>query len=147
MSENQRPQNYDNHARIVPAFHLVAFPILAINLLWSLYRVVTAFSWVALLASLVAVALLIVLFCARLFALAVQDRLIRLEMRLRMKEALPADLQARIGEFTIPQLVALRFAGDEELPDLARKVLADGIGERKTIKKMIRNWQGDYARV
>jgi hypothetical protein len=85
-------------------------------------------------------------FAARVFALTVQDRVIRLEMRLRMKDVLPADLQPRILEFTPGQLVALRFASDGELPDLARAVLKDGIKDKKTIKQMITHWQADELR-
>jgi hypothetical protein len=140
-------QNYANHVRLVPLYHQVAFPILAVNLLWSLYQAVRAFSFATVLGAAVAFALLVIFFYARVFALAAQDRLIRLEMRLRMQQLLPPDLKARINEFTVAQLVSLRFASDEELPDLARKVLADNIQDRKSIKKMIRNWQGDYVRV
>jgi hypothetical protein len=84
---------------------------------------------------------------ARLFALKVQDRVIRLEMRLRMQEVLPPDMRARIPEFSPSQLVALRFAGDEELAELARKVLGEKIEDRTVIKKMIRKWSPDYLRV
>jgi hypothetical protein len=76
----------------------------------------------------------------------VQDRVIRLEMHLRLKQLLPAELQPRIQEFTVGQLVSLRFASDAELPDLARKVLDEKLSDRKTIKKLIRNWQPDFLR-
>ncbi len=85
-------------------------------------------------------------FEARLFALAVQDRVIRLEERLRYERVLPADLQARCGEFSIGQIVALRFACDAELPALARKVLDDKLTERKAIKQLVKNWKPDYLR-
>jgi hypothetical protein len=67
-------------------------------------------------------------------------------MRLRMQELLPADLKARIPEFSVAQLVSLRFAGDGELPELARKVLDEKLEDRKKIKKLIRNWQADLLR-
>lgn len=140
-------QTYDNHVRLVPLYHQVAFPILAINLVWSLYQAVRAFSFSTVLGAAVAFALLVIFFYARVFALTAQDRVIRVEMRLRMQQLLPPDLKARLNEFTIAQLVSLRFASDEELPELARKVLTDKIQDRKAIKKMIRNWQGDYVRV
>jgi len=76
----------------------------------------------------------------------VQDRVIRLEMRLRMREILPADLHPRIAEFTPGQLVALRFAGDRELPVLARRVLDERLQDRKAIKQMITDWQADHLR-
>jgi len=81
-----------------------------------------------------------------LFALAVQDRLIRLEMQLRMQNILPVALRSRISDFTVGQLVALRFASDAELPALAGKVLADNLTDRKTIKQMIQNWRPDELR-
>ena len=125
------PQSFAHHTRIVPAYHMGAFGILVINFLWSCYRVVSNFSFDALVALLVAVALVLIFFHARIFVLTVQDRVIRLEMRLRLEKLVPADLQPRIPEFTISQLVALRFASDEELPALARKVLAENITDRK----------------
>jgi hypothetical protein len=76
----------------------------------------------------------------------VQDRVIRLEMRLRMREVCPPDLAARVREFTPAQLVALRFAGDAELPTLARKVLDEKLQDRKAIKSMVRDWQADNLR-
>ena len=97
-------------------------------------------------ALLLSIAFLLVFFFARIFALTVQDRVIRLEMRLRMQQLLPLDLRSRINDFSVNQLIALRFAGDEELPELARKVLEDKIDHRKTIKKMVKNWQADLLR-
>ncbi len=79
-------------------------------------------------------------------ALKVQDRVIRLEERLRYQRLLPTDLQSRIDDFTVNQLVSLRFASDAELPGLARKVLDDKINDRKTIKQMIKVWKPDYLR-
>ena len=140
------PQTYANHTRIVPAYHMGAFPILVINLLWSAYRVVRSFSGDSAVALLVAVALLLIFFHARIFVLKVQDRVIRLEMTLRLEKLLPADLRPRIKDFTVDQLIALRFASDEELPDLARKVLAENVSTRKAIKQMIKKWNPDYLR-
>ena len=67
-------------------------------------------------------------------------------MHLRLQRILPADLQSRIPALTLSQLVALRFAGDAELPELTRKVLAEHIKDRKAIKKMVRDWQPDDLR-
>jgi hypothetical protein len=83
---------------------------------------------------------------ARVFALTVQDRVIRLEMRLRMRELLPADLQPRINEFTHKQLVAMRFASDAELPALARTVLDERLTDGTAIKRLVRDWQADTLR-
>lgn len=142
----ETPQTFSNHARFVPAYHFVAFPIFFLNLFWALYQMIVAPRLGTLIGVLVSIALLIVCYYARVFALRVQDRLIRLEMRLRLTELLPADLRARIPELSAKQLVALRFASDEELPELARKVLADNIQDGKTIKQMIRTWEADYLR-
>ena len=140
-------QTFANHARVVPAYHYVAFFILAINVLWTAYRAVRMFSPDTAIAFLVSIALIILFLYARQFAITAQDRIIRLEMRLRMQKLLPSDLQPRITDFTVGQLIALRFASDEELPDLARKVLAGNITSRKEIKKLIRNWIPDFLRV
>jgi Family of unknown function (DUF6526) len=140
------PQTYENHTRFVPAYHMVLSGILMINLGWSVYQAFHAPSVGAVVSLLLAVGLLMLAFFARIFALTVQDRVIRLEMRLRMGQVLPPDLRGRILEFSRGQLVALRFASDEELPELARKVLAEKIEEGKAIKKMIKHWNPDYLR-
>ena len=143
---NKPPQNFDNHARLLPAYHFVAFPLLAINFFYALYQVVTGFTWANLVGFGLSVALILLFFMARVMALTVQDRVIRLEERLRMRALLPADLQPRIDEFTVKQLVALRFASDQELPALARKVLDEKIADQKAIKKLVANWRADYQR-
>jgi len=76
----------------------------------------------------------------------VEDRVIRLEERMRLEKLLPDDLKPRIPEFTSGQLVAMRFAGDAELPALARKVLTGNIKEGRAIKQMVQNWRPDFLR-
>jgi len=139
-------QSFKNHARFVPAFHFFVAPVFILNIVWSVVRVVRSFSFGTIVSLLVAIALFLLAFTARIFALTVQDRVIRLEMRLRMQQMLPADLTPRIPEFTVSQLVALRFASDAELPDLARKVLQENLTERKAIKTLVQNWQPDHLR-
>ena len=141
------PQTYANHTRFVPLFHFVGAPILLLNLVWAVYRLVTGFSADTAISALLAFALLVIFYSARVFALSAQDRVIRLEERLRMRELLPEDLQPHINDFTTGQLVALRFASDAELPDLARQVLAESITSRKAIKERIQTWRPDYQRV
>ncbi len=142
-----KEQTFANHTRIVPAFHMVALSILFLNLVYSIYKLVhTWFSFDVLVSLLVAIALLLVALYARMFALAVQDRVIRLEMRLRLETLLPADLKPRIQEFVVAQLIALRFASDAELPDLARDVLDEKVRDKKTIKQMIKTWKADHLR-
>ncbi len=142
----KRPQNFANHRRIVPLYHGGIFGILAINLIWRLVQLVRWTSWQALLELLVAAALLGLSFYARIFALTVQDRIIHLEMRLRLKEILPPDLKSRIDELTRDQFVALRFASDAEMPDLMREVLTNNIRNRDEIKRRVRNWVPDTLR-
>jgi len=139
-------QNFKNHTKIVPVFHFVVVPIFLVNIVSCAYRLVHAFSEGAVISLLVAVALLLLAFSARIMALTVQDRVIRVEMQLRMQQVLPVELRPRIGEFTVGQLVALRFASDAELPDLARKVLQDKLTDRKAIKQLVRDWQPDFLR-
>jgi|SRR5215472_1549088 len=141
-----QPQNFENHARFVPAFHFFVAPVFLLNVVWSIVRVVRSFSVGTIMALLVAIALFLLAFTARIFALTVQDRVIRLEMRLRMQQLLPADLRGRIPEYTVDQLVALRFASDVELPALARKVLDEKLTNRKAIKRMVQDWQADLLR-
>jgi hypothetical protein len=143
---HREPQNFANHRRVVPLYHVGTFGILAINLIWRLVQLVRWTSWQALLELLVAAALLGLFFYARTFVLTVQDRIIRLEMRLRLKEILPSDLKGRINELTRDQFVALRFASDAEMPDLMREVLTNNIRNRDEIKRRVRNWVPDYLR-
>jgi hypothetical protein len=140
-------QNFENHAKFVPAFHIFILGIFAINLVWSVYRLIHVFSAESVISLLLAIAFLLLAFYSRMiFALTVQDRVIRLEMRLRMQQILPAEMRARIPEFSASQLVALRFASDAELPVLAKRVLDEKLNDRKAIKKMIRDWQPDLLR-
>jgi hypothetical protein len=145
MAERQ-PQNFANHRRIVPPYHIVTFGILAINLIWRLVQLVRWTSWQSLLDLLVAFGLMGLFFYTRIFALTVQDRVIRLEMRLRLMGVLPADLKGRIDELTRDQFVALRFASDAEMPDLMREVLTNNIRNRDEIKRRIKTWTPDYLR-
>jgi Family of unknown function (DUF6526) len=139
-------QNFENHAKFVPAFHIFILGVFAINLVWSIYRLIHVFSAESVISLLLAIAFILLAFYSRTFALTVQDRVIRLEMRLRMEQLLPAELRTRIPEFSASQLVALRFASDAELLVLAKKALDDKLNDRKAIKKMIRDWQPDLLR-
>jgi len=146
MAASESGQTYSNHARFFPLFHFFAVPILNANLLWALWQIVRAPSLSTVWGAIVAAGLVGGLFAARLMALKVQDRVIRLEMRLRLSQVLPADLQGRIPELTTRQLVGLRFASDAELPELVRRVLAGSLKNATDIKKAVAHWQGDYLR-
>jgi hypothetical protein len=140
-------QNFANHTKIVPLFHYFVLPVVVLNFGWSIYRLVHGRHWMdGTVGVLTAAALMLLTFYARVFALTVQDRVIRLEERQRMSRLLPDDLKPRIEEFTPGQLVALRFASDAELPALARKVLSDNLTDRKAIKQLVQNWRADHLR-
>jgi hypothetical protein len=140
-----KPQSFKNHTRLDPLFHQFLGPlsfILLIAAVTSFVRnvgLMTAFQVVA------AIWAVVVTFKIRLYALKVQDRIIRLEERLRMHELFSEPLKSRIGEFTESQLIALRFASDAELPALAEKAL-QGL-DQKQIKASIKTWRPDYFRV
>jgi hypothetical protein len=140
-------QSFAHHGRYRGEFHFFALPILLINLANSVVVLFRAgISWYSVLQVLVAAALALGFLSLRLQVLTVQDRLIRLEERLRLERLLPADLKGRIGEFTRDQLVALRFCCDAELPGLARKVLEEKMQGRKPIKQLVKTWRADYLR-
>lgn len=146
MSET--PQNFENHAKLVPGYHGWTTAFLVLPTLYFLFRAIRDFYSVESTAVFVfAVGVIMAAFYARLFPLGVQDRVIRLEEQLRMQRVLPDDLKGRIHEFTAKQLVGLRFASDEELPALARRVLDEGITDSKVIKQAVKNWRADHQRI
>ena len=140
-------QNFKNHVRFVPLYHFFALPVLIMNFIWSVYRWIAAgFSIGGLEWVLTSAALFFGMLYARLFALSVQDRVIRLEEQLRYERVLPEELRWRADELTVDQFVSLRFASDEELSKLMRKVLDDKLTQRKAIKQLIDSWRPDYLR-
>ncbi|MGB6900490.1 MAG: DUF6526 family protein [Candidatus Acidiferrum sp.] len=140
-------QSFQHHTRWLPPFHFFVMPVLLINLGFSIYWCVKdGISVKSVLSLLVAAAILLGLLTARMMALKVQDRVIRLEEQLRFERLLPTELRPRIGEFTLDQLISLRFASDAELPELARKVLNEKLNDRKAIKQLIRTWRADFMR-
>jgi Family of unknown function (DUF6526) len=141
-----KAQTFENHNRVVPPYHMFALPIFMINFIWRLVQLRYGITFASIMNVLLAIAFLILILYARMFSLTVQDRVIRLEMRLRLERLLPPELRSRIPEFTTPQLISLRFAGDEELAALARQVLDEKLSDRKSIKRRIKNWQADFLR-
>ncbi len=137
------PQTFATHRRFVPLYHYLTLPILIGNVLIAAYYVVRAPGLPSVWALMMGVALFLGALFARVFSLAAQDRVIRLEERLRMLQLLPEPLRARIPEFTRDQVIALRFASDDELPELAASVLQGNIQKRDDIKKMIKSWRAD----
>jgi hypothetical protein len=149
---DQAPQNFSNHTKFVPPFHFVLMPLLFVNLVWRIYRVVFVLDQPhgraqPTLDLLVAVALIMIALAARIFALQAQDRVIRLEERLRWQRLLSADVVARFGEVARGQVIALRFASDDELSGLVARVLKGELTEPKAIKQAIKNWRPDHHRV
>jgi Family of unknown function (DUF6526) len=142
----EHPQSRTNHVRVVPGFHYGVLGAFVLNLLWSLYRLYRTPGLDAAMGLVLAVALLGLVLYVRMFPLRVQDRVIRLEMRLRLAEVLPPELRPRIAELRPRQLVALRFAGDAELPALVRQVLDGQLTDARAIKERIRDWQADHLR-
>ena len=140
------PQTYANHVKWVPMFHFVTMPLVLINLLYSIYRVAQGVGAESIMALVVAFVLANIALFSRVNALKAQDRVIRLEERLRMQALLPDELRPRINDVSTGQAVALRFASDEELPALVRKALDEG-ADQKTIKQAIQTWRPDYQRV
>ena len=126
---------------------MVALPILLINVIYSGYVAATSFSVDSVIGLLVAVALILVAFFARIFALGAQDRVIRLEERLRLRDLLPPDQKDTIDKLTTAQLIGLRFASDGEVVALVEAVSTEGIEDREEIKKRVTNWRADHQRV
>src|SRR5271169_4985486 len=140
-------QSFQSHGKWVPPFHVFVLPVLLINFGFSIYWCVkTWFSISGVLSLVVAAALFVGMVMVRVMAMKVQDRVIRIEERIRFERVLPADMHARIGEFTIDQLVALRFASNAELPELARTVLEEKLNDRKALTQMSKTWRPDFAR-
>jgi hypothetical protein len=143
------PQNYKNHTRFHPPFHFFVLPILLLNIIFAVWAMIRhwpdhphLFPW--------AILMSIIFFMGfalnRSYALKAQDRIIRLEEKLRYTALLPADLLARSQALTVRQIIGLRFASDAELPGLVKRALDENLTE-KQIKQAITSWRPDYLRV
>lgn len=139
-------QSYANHRAIPSPMYIGAFLILAVNVVWQVIGAFAAPGFGSILAVLVALALVGVILAARRSAQIVQDRVIRLEMRVRLERVLPPERHADIARLTLPQLVALRFASDAELPALVQETLTQALSNA-AIKQKITTWQADWLRV
>lgn len=120
--------------------------IVVANIVWSGYRLTSGLTGDAIMAFLVSIALFIIALSARTQTLTVQNRVVRLEMRHRFRDLLPADVAARACALPIPQIVALRFSSDAELPELVNEVLSGQLTEAKAIKQRVKEWQADHLR-
>jgi|ERR1043166_7651973 len=142
----ERAQSFKSHTRFLPPFHFFVVPVLLINVLYTSRHVYLRPSLSTAFEVVLAIALLLLALVSRLQTITVQDRVIRLEMRLRLRQVLPPDLQPRINELSTQQLVALRFAADAELPGLVRDVFDGRLTTNKDIKRSVKNWQADWLR-
>jgi Family of unknown function (DUF6526) len=142
----QPSQTRSNHTRYDPAFHFFLIPIGLILFIWTIVHVIRHPGTDAAILAVAAFLIVLTAFKARLYALRVQDRVIRLEERLRLSMCLPEKLRPRISELTEPQLIGLRFASDPELPSLAERALNEKL-TGKQIKEAVANWRADYLRV
>ena len=147
MSESNQVQTFENHGRLVPGYHGLTTALLVFPMLWFGYRLVTDFNADRIAVFAFAIGVIAAGLYARVFPLGVQDRVIRLEERLRLERLLSDDLRSRSRDLNTEQLIALRFASDEELPDLMCKVLDQNIADRKEIKRQIRSWRADHQRI
>ncbi|MGA3088659.1 MAG: DUF6526 family protein [Terriglobales bacterium] len=143
---NGSSQNFSNYTRYDPLFHFFILPVAAISLVMIIVHLVRRPGLHSAWLTVVVIAAVIALFKIRMYALKVQDRVIRLEERLRLGSLLDPALRPRIAEFTVSQLVALRFASDAEVPALAARALNEKLAGRD-IKKAIRQWRPDQWRV
>jgi hypothetical protein len=151
---DQAPQNLQNHTKYDPPFHFVLVPLFAANLIYRIYELVRQLisaqpgvSTVRLTGGvIVAFGILLLTFKTRIYALKNQDRVIRLEERLRLQGVLAEPWRSRIQELTVSQLVALRFAPDEEVAELVKSALDKQLSN-KEIKQGIRNWRPDHFRI
>ena len=142
----ETPQNFANHGRLDPPFHFFVVPVAALNVIVAIVYLIRMPGFASVWLLVLSIAFVLAAFKIRLYSLSVQDRVIRLEERLRLESVLKDPLRARIGELTTKQLVGLRFAADSELPALVEKALTEELGAGD-IKKAIVDWRADYSRV
>lgn len=141
-----RSQTFATHRRFFPLYHFFAFPVLAVNVIVAIWQLVQTPSrqaawWVVVSLALAALAL-----ATRASTLIVQNRLIGLEMRLRLNAVLPPELRGRIGDLTLRQTIGLRFAGDAELAGLVQRCLSGELKSADDVKRQVKEWRSDFVR-
>jgi hypothetical protein len=142
----QEQQNYKNHTRWYPLVHFVIMPLVVVNLGWQIYMLTQERTIDRAESLLMAIVIGLIVLTARLQALKVQDRVIRLEEKLRYRQMLSAELAEKACAMSPGKMIALRFASDEELNDLVQKVLNNELQTGGDIKQAVQNWRGDYLR-
>lgn len=146
---SKSPQNLKNHGRLDPAFHVILLLVLVANVVFAVFHLIRhwdeshiAGPWILVLS----LAAFIPFLKLRTYPLKVQDRVIRLEERLRLQALAPAEWHAQIYRLSEDQLIGLRFAADDEVVELAKQALEQGL-TRKQIKERIKTWRPDDWRV
>ena len=140
-------QTFANHTRWHPAFHFFVLPVMLINFIWSIVQFVMSPGWNSGWWIVVSLALLLLTFFVRTNSLKVQDRIIRLEEKLRYQQVLSPAVVQQTNWLSVGQIVALRFAGDDELEELVSAVAAGKLAKPKDIKQAVKNWRVDTFRV
>ena len=142
-------QNLKNHGRLDPPFHFVLFFFLVANLVFSIFHMIHhrqdahfAGPWFVVLS----LAVFIPFFKLRMYPLKVQDRVIRLEERIRLQALAPTEWHSQIYRLSEDQLIGLRFAADNEVVELAKQALEQNL-DRKQIKERIKSWRPDNWRI
>jgi hypothetical protein len=146
MSMAEREQNYQNHTRVFPLFHYIVMPILIGNFLVSVWHLWETPNLSTVWSTILAFGLVALALATRAMAVTVQDRVIRLEMQLRLMRVLSPELQGRIASLGRAHFVALRFAADDELPELVREITDGRLHTQKEIKLRVKRWQPDWLR-
>lgn len=144
MSETQ---SASSHAKMVPMYHYLTFACVLLPTVYFAVQAVRDFSVGAVMMVVFGVGVIFSTFFARIFPLGVQDRVIRLEERIRMERVLPAEMHGRLGEVSTSHLIGLRFAPDDELADLVQRILDGELSDRKSVKQAIRSWRADHQRI
>lgn len=139
-------QTYSSHARYLAPWHFFVLPVLLINAIVQIVALAKAPSLATGWGALVAVALVMGIFCSRYMPLRVQDRLIRLEETSRLHRLLP-DRWADIERLTLGQLIGIRFASDHEVGHLLDRILAGELTSRDDVKRAVQHWRSDHFRV
>ena len=142
----RKPQNYANHPKFAPLYHFLLVPMGSVLLIWNAVNFVRNPNPASGMLLLMTLTLAVAIYLVRIFPLGVQDRIIRLEERLRLMSVLQEPLRSRIGELEDTQLIGLRFAPDAELPDLVKRALDEKLG-LDDIKKAVKDWRPDYRRI
>ena len=143
----ETPQTYANHTRWQPTFHFFVVPVIVINFIWSVVQFVMTPGWNSGRWVIVSLALVMLTFLVRLNPLKTQDRIIRLEENLRYQQVLSPALLQQTSTLRAGQIVALRFAPDDELEALLSATLAGKLTKPAQIKQAIKNWRSDTFRV